>query len=590
MKRTIQRIGAFLLMLCMLIPMLTGCAFGFRALVQNEFDALLDQMLVEIVSDSEFNYKTVFKNPGKYGLSYKNHSLLSKDILKEQSKADVKLRKEALQTFIEEIEAISPIILKDSQKASYYALLDYLHTELRYVDVVDHGSLVAPSGGFIANLSISFYEYPFDAKSDIKHYLKFLENIPDALEIVIEHTKQQIEAERYALTEYVKSANDTYLAAYQNKNETPFLGGFDAKIEACDFLSKKEKAEFIAENKRIFEEIVAPGFKTMRANLQKLTVSEAKALGETEAGRRYYEYLLERESGTRMTVSDMKDYLEQKLATNMGVLRFYAQKNFQVNLHRIKVNSTEDAIAQLQEKIGDYMPAFRDPGCTLTDLPEAMSVEGMLAYYLIPQADNTKQNIVRLNRKELGTGEVNPDVLVTIAHESYPGHLYQVNYWRQNDIHPLISWMGQKAVTEGWAEYVSIEALGWLGASEDEVRYLRASWVADRIVAMLADIEVNYYGKNGEELNTYLCARLGISGTGDHFSALHEVLVADPCSYAPYAIGVLQIMDLVENVEDKLEDAYNQKAFFEALLMAGSCQFESMKDLVYKRLEIEDAA
>lgn len=589
MKRTLQRLSAFLLMLCMLVPMLTGCAFGFRVIVQNEFDALLDQMLVDIVAGSEFNYKTVFKDPEKQGLSYKTHSLLSKEILQEQSKMAVNMRKEALKTFMEEIEAISPIILKDSQKASYYALLDYLDTELRYVDIIDHSSLLAPSSGFLANLSISFYEYPFDAKSDIDHYLKFLENIPQALEIVVEHTKQQIKEGRYALTEYVKSTNLSYLDAYKDKSSTPFLGGFDAKIKACEFLSEKEKKEFIAENKRIFEEIVVPGMNTMRSNLNKIQIADAISLSETEAGKRYYEYLLERESGTRKSVADIKKYLEQKLSTNIGILRGYAQKNFQVNLHRVKVDSTEDAIAQLRKKIGDYMPSFTDPGCTLTDLPESMSVEGMLAYYLIPQADNQKQNIVRLNRKELGAGEMDSDTLVTIAHESYPGHLYQTNYWRQNGIHPLLSWLGQKAVAEGWAEYVSVEALGWLGASEDEVKYLRAGWVVDRIVAMLADIQVNYYGNSGTELNQYLCNRLALSATDDYFSSLYDVLVADPCAYAPYAIGVLQILDLEEDVKKATGDDYDPKTFFEAFLMAGSSQFETMTNLVYRRLKIEEA-
>ena len=588
MRKLLQRICAFALMLCMLVPLLTGCAFGFRVVVQNEFDALLDQLLVEAVSSSPLNYKMIFQDPEAYGLSYESHMLLSRDILQKQSEMAVKMRKKALEAMIEEIEGISPIILREGQRAAYYTVLDYFKTELRYVDVVDHGCLIAPIGGFVANLGINFYEFPFDSEADVKHYLKFLSNIPSALEIVVEHTEMQVENGRYAMTDHVKNTNSDYLKSYMDEKESPFLVGFEAKINICEFLDADAKKAYIAENKSVFQNDLVPSFKDTRSQIQKITLKSETYLGATEEGKRYYQYLLESESGTDMTVEEMEKYLKSKLATNMGILRRYVQEhgNSEVYLHGVKVSSAEDVILQLQNKVVTYMPTFQDPGCTITDLPEALSVAGVLAYYCIPAADNTTENIVRLNRAELGSDVSVADLVSTIAHESYPGHLFQVNYWRQNDIHPLISWLGQKSVCEGWAEYISIEALGWLGATEEEVECLRASMLADRILVMLADLQVNYYGKSGEDLNTYLCANLGISGTGDHFSYLRDVLVADPCSYAAYTIGSLQVLDLAKSVSKEQKNDFDQRAFYEAFLMAGACSFENIEMQVYKRLMI----
>ena len=48
------------------------------------------------------------------------------------------------------------------------------------------------------------------------------------------------------------------------------------------------------------------------------------------------------------------------------------------------------------------------------------------AFYLIPALDNTEENIIYINN-----GHISDDLSLytTLAHEGYPGHLYQTTYF-----------------------------------------------------------------------------------------------------------------------------------------------------------------
>ena len=56
------------------------------------------------------------------------------------------------------------------------------------------------------------------------------------------------------------------------------------------------------------------------------------------------------------------------------------------------------------------------------------------AFYLIPALDNTEENIIYINN-----GHISDDLSLytTLAHEGYPGHLYQTTYFASKNPSPI---------------------------------------------------------------------------------------------------------------------------------------------------------
>ena len=70
--------------------------------------------------------------------------------------------------------------------------------------------------------------------------------------------------------------------------------------------------------------------------------------------------------------------------------------------------------------------------------------------------DNTSGENITLNGTKLGDKN---DVLGTLAHEGYPGHLYAYVYSKELGLSNLATVMTSTAHGEGWATYVSLQSL-----------------------------------------------------------------------------------------------------------------------------------
>ena len=75
------------------------------------------------------------------------------------------------------------------------------------------------------------------------------------------------------------------------------------------------------------------------------------------------------------------------------------------------------------------------------------------AFYMIPAIDNTEENVIYINRAHM-----NDDLTLftTLAHEGYPGHLYQTVYYENTDPDPIRSVMDFGGYVEGWATYAEM--------------------------------------------------------------------------------------------------------------------------------------
>src|SRR5699024_8380814 len=87
------------------------------------------------------------------------------------------------------------------------------------------------------------------------------------------------------------------------------------------------------------------------------------------------------------------------------------------------------------------------------------------AFYLTPPLDTGSPNVIYINRSGRNP---NLELFTTLAHEGFPGHLYQTVYFascRPSDIRYLINCSGY---VEGWATYIESYAFQYATAYLDD--------------------------------------------------------------------------------------------------------------------------
>lgn len=92
------------------------------------------------------------------------------------------------------------------------------------------------------------------------------------------------------------------------------------------------------------------------------------------------------------------------------------------------------------------------------------------AFYMIPPVDVTDSNVIYLNNSQITD---NLTLFTTLAHEGYPGHLYQQSAFSATKPDPLRQTMNFLGYVEGWATYAENMSYEWTGLDSSLIRCLQ---------------------------------------------------------------------------------------------------------------------
>ena len=92
------------------------------------------------------------------------------------------------------------------------------------------------------------------------------------------------------------------------------------------------------------------------------------------------------------------------------------------------------------------------------------------AFYMIPPIDNSGENVIYIN-----PGHISDDLTLftTLAHEGYPGHLYQTVYYSATKHPPIRDLLSFGGYTEGWATYCEMLSYYYSPLSHDMATLLQ---------------------------------------------------------------------------------------------------------------------
>ncbi|MDL2226018.1 DUF885 domain-containing protein, partial [Eubacteriales bacterium OttesenSCG-928-M02] len=365
-------------------------------------------------------------------------------------------------------------------------------------------------------------------------------------------------------------------------DEIYLIDVFETKVNGLDFLTQEQKATYIQENRAALSEYFVPAYRSFINEIKALkgTGKNEKGLAGLEKGKAYYTYLLKVQTGTDKSVEEVIKAIDDRLKDVMmdivGLMT--TDPDVMTRYSTALPTDTPDPAAilsQLEKDIGADYPAVSKITYRISDVHPSMADSTSPAFYFIPPLDASDENSIYLNQGKLGDYT---SVFSTLAHEGYPGHLYQTNYFFDNTdslFHKSLSFNGY---VEGWAHYIENLSYAYLVPKDENlVKLLELDSLYGLLFQCRIDIGIHYEGWDKEKLYNYV-SNMGYDRTAS--DELYVFMLDYAGQTLKYGVGNLEMLELREYAETELGSKFDQKAFHKAILDIGPAPFSVVRTAV----------
>lgn len=353
---------------------------------------------------------------------------------------------------------------------------------------------------------------------------------------------------------------------------------FDEKVANLSNLTNDEVVLYQEKNRDLILDTVIPAYQLIIDTLTELKGSckNENGLCGFEKGKEYYETMVQLNTGSSKTVPEMKTALETALNKSRATMTTLALTNENIYNEYMNLSfpSSEpnEIITYLKDVIKEDFPYLEDVNCNIKYVHESLQEHLSPAMYLVPPIDFYTENNIYINNNSNYDMEM---IFPTIAHEGYPGHLFQNVYFRQNNPNPVRSVINVSGYDEGWATYVELYSYDFANISKELASFLKANTVALHCLYSLTDIGIHYSGWTKEDTLSFW-DDYGVNK--ETAEEIYTNILAEPGIYLPYSIGYLEIMELRDTAMEQLKDDFNMKDFHEFFLNIGPTQFEIINE------------
>lgn len=473
---------------------------------------------------------------------------------------------------------------------------------------------LSPSSGAPAELPVLLAEYQLDSMEDIENYLAILAQIPAYFDGLITYEQEKADAGLF-MADVTADKTIAQCTALMDTNAltegTHFLAiTFRERLDELakqGIITQKQSLSYQAEHDRLLTTVVAPAYDKLADQITLLKGS-GKAIGglaQYEGGRDYYLALLRLRTGSYRDITEIKRMLYQDLQFNYESLMHLLQADPELKdmiLQKpllLPETTPEEYLSYLQTAIQKQypdIPAGKDNAqihSVVKYVDPSLEPYSAPAFYMTPPIDNVCDNIIYINNQDT-SGDLS--LFTTLAHEGYPGHLYQTvysqRYWDEQKTLPLRNVLYYGGFIEGWAMYVELASYDYAielaeTAHPEAVSYYQACRL-DRQIQLclysLLDVSIHYDGATLEDVRR-IFSSLGTMND-ESVQAVYQYIAEEPCNYLKYYLGYLEIMELKKQASviwsepEKADTACNpenfQYQFHCFLLQNGPADYRSL--------------
>ena len=475
------------------------------------------------------------------------------------------------------LSSLDPSCLSRSDQITYDILLLLLRQNQTAAQFEGYPEPLGSTIGLQAQLPILLCEYRFDSARDIHTYLQLLSTTDQYFSSLLSYERQKAARGLFmpsSCADGIIRQCQAFLDA--DLSDHLLITSFQQKISAMATLSSDEKQNFLGKNRQIILQHVLPAYQLLIQGLTDLKKSCRNEMGLTylPQGRAYYEYLVQSSTGSGLSIHSIQNRIQAQLLEDASVCRQILQQYPSAAGLSTDFVPTDPAfiLLDLQQKMAEDFPSIPDTEYQLKYVDDALSPYLSPAFYLTAPVDAPDQNVIYLNPS---AGYSGLDLYTTLAHEGFPGHLYQ-NRYSSDFLSPLRSLFGFSGYTEGWATYVEMISYDYAAAGRSDTEHAAVSLAQKQRSMMLGlssliDILVHYHGYTREEVRLFL-RDLGIAGTSVSDS-IYDAVLESPANYLKYYLGYLSFLDLRRWCQKNWPEQFQISTFHQYVLEIGPCPF-----------------
>lgn len=551
---------------------------------QNAFDQYTDGLFVKEMKENTVNLHYTLANPDKFGI--KSHKISLGRLSEDQMKSSIA----SLENITAVLSNFDYDALTTKQQLTYDILMDYCQKELLTSSLYYYSEPLRPTTGTHSELPVLLAEYAFYEPSDVTDYLSLLICIEDYFKQIAafeqEKSKKGLFMPDYAAEDVMEACK----AFATDPKKNYLIDTFNSKLESVSEIPEEKKELYKKENQSLVENIVISSYKMLSDVLGGLkgTGNNSSGLCYYPKGREYYEYLVRSNTGSEKSVKELiqmtqskrdqeMEKLHKQVAKNPGLIRFADPK--------ITAEEPETMLNHLLEAMQeDFYPAA-DSSFEINYIHKSLEETLAPAFYLTAPIDNISHNVIYLNKSSQYSGI---RLFTTLAHEGYPGHLYQTTGSYQAGLIPIRAILNYPGYVEGWATYVEMLSYQYAGLKSDLADLLRSNQSALLSLYASVDMGIHYEGWKLEDTAVFM-KKYGIRDSKT-IQGIYELIVEEPSHYLKYYVGYLEFLELKEYAKQELKEKYSDRAFHQAVLRIGPAPFPILKKYLKKFYSSENDA
>lgn len=490
-----------------------------------------------------------------------------------------------LKKLSEELKKYSHRSLKGKDRLTCRLLSDYISRQQNLAAYPYYDEPLTPSGGVTSQLPVLLAEYTFRNTRDIKDYLGLLSQMDTYFLGILDYEQKKADAGLFMSDEACLKVIEGCEVFTEHPDDNFLIDTFSNRLNAMDGLTDTQKNAYLKQHSKVLSDHVIPAYSQMIKGLTMLLGRGHNNWGlcNFPEGKAYYEAVVSADAGCDDSVEDLFSQIAKARREDLTFCQNLLEKNPKLASQSPKPDATlkeENAmLSRLQKEILTDFPAPPQTEVEICHVDPALSEYLAPAFYITAPIDDISHNRIYINDAKNDT-----DIyyFTTLAHEGYPGHLYQTICTSSYGAPEVLSLLNYPGYTEGWATYTEMQSFYYAGLDPDLASLLQHNQAATLSLYATADIGIHYFGWEKEK-NAAFWSEYGVDDTAT-VKRITDLILEEPGNYLKYYVGYLKFRQMREQLalENK---SFSVSAFHEAILRTGPSPFSVLEETVRDQLK-----
>ncbi|CCZ78490.1 putative uncharacterized protein [Roseburia sp. CAG:18] len=490
-----------------------------------------------------------------------------------------------LKKLSEELKKYSHRSLKGKDRLTCRLLSDYISRQQNLAAYPYYDEPLTPSGGVTSQLPVLLAEYTFRNTRDIKDYLGLLSQMDTYFLGILDYEQKKADAGLFMSDEACLKVIEGCEVFTEHPDDNFLIDTFSNRLNAMDGLTDTQKNAYLKQHSKVLSDHVIPAYSQMIKGLTMLLGRGHNNWGlcNFPEGKAYYEAVVSADTGCDDSVEDLFSQIAKARREDLTFCQNLLEKNPKLASQSPKPDAAlkeENAmISRLQKEILTDFPAPPQTDVEICHVDPALSEYLAPAFYITAPIDDISHNRIYINDAKNDT-----DIyyFTTLAHEGYPGHLYQTICTSSYGAPEVLSLLNYPGYTEGWATYTEMQSFYYAGLDPDLASLLQHNQAATLSLYATADIGIHYFGWEKEK-NAAFWSEYGVDDTAT-VKRITDLILEEPGNYLKYYVGYLKFRQMREQLALENKN-FSVSAFHEAILRTGPSPFSVLEETVRDQLK-----